>query len=765
MDEGDKSMNKKFLLIILILTVFLVHSNSCAIDEYSVYGWEPIGLSGGGAMFTPAISPIDPNLIFLNCDMSCAFLSFNGGVTWRMIHHAQLRGNTRCRAGFHPQDINVIYAPSGWRGRLHISRDRGETWNPYGDLTGRLVGEIALDPDQPDLMLTGCQQHVWRSEDGGEHWSQMDGPRGDVIGFHFDRTSPKEERVCFVATEMGLWRSENGGLTWKDISSALPWTPIQGFKGGSNQEEKTIVLYCAIQSKDQNGFAGGVYRSVDRGATWASAMGAGIDTQIVNEKIPQYYHVLTTDVNPRVVYVFNRGTTYSPPHHSTCYRSEDAGETWRAVLYASPQLKQFNLEQNYHTAYMGTSGNGAPIGAAIAPSDPDFVMTTDSMECYITKNGGKTWFNGHSRPAANEEKPVAFLNTGLVVTSTWHYYIDPFQQRRHYIAYTDIGFARSLDKGKTWRYWPSWSRHRQIPWYNTCYELAFDPDIPGKIWGAFSNVHDIPNGNVITGSHWNRLSEDERIGGIAFSDDFAENWKPMNDGLPPTAACSVIVDPKSPKGNRTLYSAIYSHGVYRSDDDAKTWIKKSAGLGSPSNMRACRVSLHEDGTLFCLITAMYRNQVFEADGVGLYRSRDRGEYWELVNQSQPLLWPKDFTVHPKNSEEIYIGACDLRRGEAQGGLWRTMDGGITWNRIAREGPQHFGAYFHPSREGWIYMTLCEDAPNAGLWLSKDHGKTWSPFDSLPFSNIQRVTFDPDDESIMYVTTFGGSVFRGASEPQ
>jgi hypothetical protein len=31
---------------------------------------------------------------------------------------------------------------------------------------------------------------------------------------------------------------------------------------------------------------------------------------------------------------------------------------------------------------------------------------------------------------------------------------------------------------------------------------------------------------------------------------------------------------------------------------------------------------------------------------------------------------------------------------------------------------------------------------------------------LPFSNAQRVTFDPADPDRIYVTTFGGSVWRG-----
>ena len=62
------------------------------------------------------------------------------------------------------------------------------------------------------------------------------------------------------------------------------------------------------------------------------------------------------------------------------------------------------------------------------------------------------------------------------------------------------------------------------------------------------------------------------------------------------------------------------------------------------------------------------------------------------------------------------------------------------------------------------MTLTEDAPGAGLWLSKDGGGSWRAFDELPFANIQRVAFDPGDEGRIHVTTFGGSAWRGPAEP-
>ena len=45
--------------------------------------WEPLGLTGNGGMFSPAISPVDPKLMMLNCDMSGAYLTRDGDGTGR----------------------------------------------------------------------------------------------------------------------------------------------------------------------------------------------------------------------------------------------------------------------------------------------------------------------------------------------------------------------------------------------------------------------------------------------------------------------------------------------------------------------------------------------------------------------------------------------------------------------------------------------------------------------------------------------------------
>lgn len=725
--------------------------------------WQPVGMSGGGGMFTPAISPANPDLMMINCDMSAAYISKNGGRDWQMIHHSQLRTDTGCRPAFHPTDQNIIYASSS--GQLKISRDQGKTFAPIGNLKESLAGEIAINPSDPSLMLVGTRTGCWLSRDAGNTWVACPGPTGKLIAFHFDQTH--KGRTLIAATDRGIWRSDDAGATWTEKTQGLPWKEIQGFAGASDAAKNIVMLYCSIRSKDQNGaFQGGIYRSKDCGETWESAMGQGLNTETKTADewaygpISQYRQLLAGDAKPLTIYALNTSTGFHPPHSDTVYRSDDGGQTWRATYFQDPRFKDFNVALDWELASCGQSfkGGETPFGVAICNTNPDRIILVRN-EPHITHDGGKTWFGGHTYPAPGE-KPAprsAWICNGLVVTTTWHFYTDPFEPNRQYICYTDIGMARSVDAGKSWIWWDpkSWS-----PWRNTCYEMAFDPEIPGKIWGAFSDVHDIPNDNIISERHGHKGP-----GGVCFSQDFGASWKNQTQGLPAKAVTSLVLDPKSPKNSRTLYASVFEQGVYKSTDDGKTWTLKKAGLGHPDNLRVYRVILHRDGTLFAVICARRpaAGRPLMPEGVGLYRSKDGAQTWEKINTSKPLLYVKDFSVDPRDSNRILLGAADANADQS-GGLYLTTDGGNAWQRIGREGPQTFGGYFHPKRDGWIYMTLTEGAPGAGLWLSRDNGKTWQAFNDLPFTNIQRVEFDRANDDVIHVTTFGGSVWKGPSAP-
>jgi photosystem II stability/assembly factor-like uncharacterized protein len=717
--------------------------------------WKAIGLGGGGAMYMPAISPVDPRRILLCCDMSGAYRSEDGGKSWEMIHYQQLTGATQVRPQWHPREAKVAFAASGWAAPLKVTRDGGKTWSSVRGAPGEVTA-IGIDPGRPELILVGSRRGISRSLDGGNTWDGPDASRGRVLGFHFDQTSLAQSRIVFAATERAILRSEDGGATWRELVGPFASAPILSFAAGSDQKSRTCILYCSVQRRVANGRnTGGIFRSLDRGNSWSPEAGAGIDPRTKADgghaarpgQLSQYEFVVTSDRDPARVYA-------SCGQAGRVFRSDDRGDTWRDVLFQDLNAHRINVGPNYLIDEPGSAGD-VISGIGINPADADQLVVADWMNCFITRDGGKSWEPAHTRSAVADGrrgKGMRWEHTGLVVTSVWHYYLDPFESNRHYIAYTDIGFARSTDAGKSW-YWQTGR-----PLRNTTYELAFDPETPGKIWAAFADLHDIPNENVISGRHYFARAS----GGIGISIDCGASWQDSSQGLPKKPITSVVVDPKSPKSGRTLYASAFEDGVYKSTDGGKNWVKASRGLGALAvNMRVCRLILHPDGTLFCLVTAMRKGGGYAREGAGLYRSNDGGLRWNWINRSQPLFWPKDFDVDPRDSRVIYLGAADAARPE--GGLYKTSDGGASWTRVARQGRDCFGATVHPRKPGWLYMCIPEGDGAPGLWLSKDGGKGWKALEGMPFRNAQRVTFDPKDDSIIYVSTFGGSVWSGPAE--
>ncbi|MFA4986363.1 MAG: hypothetical protein WC712_07245 [Candidatus Brocadiia bacterium] len=755
----------RLLVLSLAIALLLVLAPATAEKSASSNGWEPLGLSGGGAMFCPAVSPVNGKNMLVHCDMSAAYYSHDGGRNWRMIHHSQLSSNTKVTPCWHPTEADTVFSAGGWGSdTIKVSRDGGETWDKLGTLPASLEGAIAIDPGNPMAMLTGAGGRVYLSNNGGKSWRQCNGPDGTAVGFFFDVASPTQSRVLFAATDKGIWKSSDGGLSWVPKTAGLGGKQIVSFSGGANEKDKTCVLYCTIPSSaDTGAFTGGVYRSPDRGEKWESAMGEGInvDTKSFDQwsvgSVPQYRWVLTTNAKPKTVYAFNSNTAIAPPHHATAFRSDDAGKTWRATFYPDPRYQNCNFEKPYVVSEDGQFYQSVPNGVAINAANPDQVFFVTDGELIITDDGGKSWFPGHTRLAPGQNasgKGLNWICTGLVVTTTWNYYIDPFERNRHYICYTDIGFARSLDGGKTWRWW---SEQGRAPWRNTCYELALDPKEKGRIWGAFSNVHDIPNANIMMNRH-----KSTGEGGICVSDDFGETWKPLAGGLPKAPATCIVLDPKSAPDKRTLYAGFFGGGVFKSTDGGASWIAKNTKLGAPDNMRVSKLLLHADGMLFAVVTGLVSGREFSKSGVGLYRSKNGGDSWEFISQGQDFLWPKDITVDPKDSRHVYLSNADAN-GKQSGGLYMTSDGGATWTRLCRLASEHFGCYLDPKRPDVMYATLTEDAPNEGIWRSSDGGRTFAPIKGMPFRNVMRVTFDPKDGKLLYLTTFGGSVWRGRAE--
>ncbi len=97
---------------------------------------------------------------------------------------------------------------------------------------GRLPepGAVVRTADSFHARLYAFGRHVYRSDDGGEHWANLTAFRGRSIigeGIADLAVSPADPEVIVAANAFGVWRSADGGLSWTGLNDALPNLPVR----------------------------------------------------------------------------------------------------------------------------------------------------------------------------------------------------------------------------------------------------------------------------------------------------------------------------------------------------------------------------------------------------------------------------------------------------------------------------------------------------------------------------------------------------------
>ena len=229
-----------------------------------------------------------------------------------------------------------------------------------------------------------------------------------------------------------------------------------------------------------------------------------------------------------------------------------------------------------------------------------------------------------------------------------------------------------------------------------------------------------------------------------------------------SAITHVLLDPKSPRGSRTLYAAALGRGVYKSNDNGRTWTLKNAGLAAdPRNQPfAWRLTLVEDGTLYLVVA----------------RRSERGRTSATATTARSTAPPTaprrgsrfpcpagrtDRTASPStrtNPRRLYLAAWGVTHpdGDTGGGIFLSTDAGATWRPVLTEAQHVYDVTVDPRDPTVLYASGFDQA----AFRSVDRGETWTRIRGYNFKWGQRVIPDPNDASKIYVTTFGGSVWHG-----
>ncbi|MBN1224958.1 MAG: hypothetical protein JXB23_17040 [Candidatus Aminicenantes bacterium] len=267
-------------------------------------------------------------------------------------------------------------------------------------------------------------------------------------------------------------------------------------------------------------------------------------------------------------------------------------------------------------------------------------------------------------------------------------------------------------------------------------------------------------------------------GGIFKSDDNATTWTPVFDeegtslsigdiAVAPTDEDIVWAGTGEPNGRQ---SSSWGDGVYKSIDGGETW--RSMGLADTHHIG--RIAIHPGNPDIVFVAAL-GHLWGPNEERGLFRTKDGGKTWEKVLFINEDTGAVDIVVEDKG-RVLYAAMYQRRRrawgfvgGGPHSGLYRSLDGGDTWQKLTKGLPDgdtgRIGIAIAKSHPNIVYAIF--ENKNGGVYRSEDRGNTWTFMNELnprPMYYSQ-IRVDPKNfnkvwvlGTYLYVSIDGGRTF-------
>ena len=716
--------------------------------------FENRGIGGGGALFSPSISPHDANQVFMSCDMTELFYSENGGGNWDFYASDDLTAFQNSRVQF-TSDPNILYVLAmTFREEYTFpmqSQDGGQTWNTITDPTGGEALYLFANPNNTQDLLVSTWGQLYYSDNGGSTWNLAYNDSNynlHVAGVFWDGNA------VYLGSNYGLLISSNGGQSFQlDSNPGLPGnTGFSTFGGARADDVLTLYgvglheadLYPTVQAWEISGYLAMYKRQMDQGVGSWENIGASLPGNI------DFYQVALAGNTPDVAYIAGTDNSNSYP---VVYKTTNGGASWSAVF-------QTQNNQNIETGWSGYQGDEDwwygeyPLGFTVSWSDANQVALTDFGFIHRSTDGGMNWQQGYvqaddAHPAgASTPKEEIYQGNGLENTSAWWmHWTDP---QTIFSAYTDIGGMTSPDGGLHWTF----SKVNRT--YNSTYQ--FIESVDGILYAATSSVHDLYQSTYLTDASINGGT-----GSILYSPDEGNTWNTLHNFGHPVV--SMAIDPNDPQ---TMYAAVVHSsqgGIYKTtnlqDGPGSNWVK----LTDPPRTQGHPLSLWvlEDGAVACSFSGRRTGNFTNSSGV--FYSTDGGASWEDRSDPDMFYWTKDLVIDPHDPDQNtwYAAVFSGWGGAAndKGGLFRSTDRGQSWTEVL----DLFRAEsigISPADPNIAYVGTEDE----GLWYTNNLTASQPVFSKLSayrFLHPLRIFFNPFQPEEVWVTSFGNGMSLGMQE--
>ncbi len=721
--------------------------------------------------------------------------SFNE-LHWQYIGPTNISGRATDVEAIGPKGQNYTIWVASASGGVWKSVNEGVTFDPVFEHQGTsTIGDLAIAPSDPEIVWVGTGEAnifrssnpgcgVWKTTNGGESWEHM----GLEETFTISRilVHPENPDVVYVAAsghewtennDRGLYKTTDGGKSWEKILYKGPESGINDMVMDPRDPE---VIYATIWQRTRlkwndprtykNHKNNGVWKTTDGGKSW---------NQLANGLPPSKYMGRTgIDVarsNPDVIYAFvddyeiafkaeeGELDAYNRPKKdvikgATLYRSNDAGESWQQVSGLTEETKK------YMSDHSGTYG-WVFAQLRVDPNDENRVYTLGLWINVSTDGGAK--FEPIRRKIHADQHGM---------------WIDPYNSN-YILAAHDGGISVSYDMGQNWR-----SFIKELP-LAQFYNVAYDMKEPFGVYGSIQDHHsfhatvDLSGGrdriqptewDYTLGAEGSTHVVDPRDNNTIFASLFyGKLAKATVEGYPEDMEWVLPETfPEDPEFRGqwiapTILSVhnadIIYHGVQfvlKSTDRGGTWKKISPDLTYDDPKKKGDISYQ---TISALEESVFNSDLLYVgtDDGRLWRTKNGGETWDDIRIDPiPIRWFSRIVASKHDFGSVYITQTGRRDDDAGVYIWRSTDFGSTWEDISANIPSGPVNVIRedPTEENILYL-----GTDVGVYVSKNAGESWEVLGDLPCTYVHDLAIHPRDNMII-IATHGRGMFVLDADP-
>jgi photosystem II stability/assembly factor-like uncharacterized protein len=280
---------------------------------------------------------------------------------------------------------------------------------------------------------------------------------------------------------------------------------------------------------------------------------------------------------------------------------------------------------------------------------------------------------------------------------------------------------------------------------------------PANMGGRVADVESVPgNANIVYVA--------TASGGLWKTVNAGVTWKPIFERQGTISIGDIALAPGNPDlvwvgtGESNVRNSVsFGDGVYKSTDGGKNW--QHMGLKNTEHISA--IVIHPQNPDIVYVGAL-GHAFAPNDERGVFMTTDGGKTWTKTLYIDREHGVADLEIDPTNPNILYAGMWSFERkpwthrsGSEKGGVFRSIDGGRTWNKLTNGLPKlvgRIGVRVAPTNPNVVYVIV--ESKEGTLYRSDDRGDTFKQVSKQ--TNIvsrgfyyTRVRIDPTNENHIY----------------